>query len=152
MYSTLGALVDVVHALAMALWGLGLPLLFFRRWRRVSRAYMWYAFAFVVVSQGSHSLFGECALTTFARQLRALGAPGSPADHAPFTVRLVNFVAGLRPSAKSAVLAWEVAILATVLGLLWHGRAERAENQARGKGQRPGAAIATSRAASGARP
>lgn len=36
MYSMLGTSIDVIHAMAMALWGLGLPLLFCPRWPRLS--------------------------------------------------------------------------------------------------------------------
>jgi hypothetical protein len=43
----LAALIDVTHALLMAAWVLGLPLLFWHRWPRWTRAYAIYAIAFV---------------------------------------------------------------------------------------------------------
>jgi hypothetical protein len=107
MFQFLAICVDLLHAAAMIAWGLGLPLLLWHRWPRASRAYLWYALVFVLVSVTSHQIFGECFLTKLARDLRKLGDPTLLADYASFSVRLVNFVAGIRPSERSAVLAWE---------------------------------------------
>jgi hypothetical protein len=40
MYELLAAAVDAVHGLAMLLWGLGLPLLFYPRHQWIKRAYV----------------------------------------------------------------------------------------------------------------
>src|SRR5688572_186834 len=117
VYAILAAAVEVTHGLSMIVWGLGLPLLAWHRYERLSRFYMWYALAFVVLSVSSNHLLGECFLTTFARHLWLLG--GGYRDGVPFTVLFANAVAGIRPSAREAVLAWQLAIIATSIGTLW---------------------------------
>jgi hypothetical protein len=120
LYRMLAMVVDVTHALAMLAWGLGLPLLVWRRFERLSHFYTVFAALFVALSVGSHWTLGECFLTTLARSFWQ--ASGGWRDTVPFTVVLANAVAGIRPSARSAVLAWEVAILVTSLGGLWSWR------------------------------
>lgn len=117
-YELLAAGVEAVHALSMVIWGLGLPLLFWHRFPRLSELYMFYAVVFVGVSVASHFLSGECVLTTLARFLwqRAGGYP----DDLPFTTHLANTVAGLRPTKRAVVLLWEAAVLVTSAGGLWH--------------------------------
>jgi hypothetical protein len=117
IYRVLGASVDAVHALAMLLWGLGLPLLVWHRFHGLSRAYMWFATAFVTVSVASQWLLGECVLTTVARMFWQEG--GGYRDGIPFTALLANTVAGFSPSQRHVVLAWEVAVVATSIGTLW---------------------------------
>lgn len=112
--------VDVTHALAMLVWGLGLPLLVWHRFERLSHLYTWFAALFVVSSVGSQWVFGECFLTSLARWLWT--ASGAWRDAEPFTVVLTNTVAGIRPSTESAVLVWEFAVLVTSLGSLWSWR------------------------------
>jgi hypothetical protein len=114
---------DLVHATAMAVWGLGLPLLFWHRFERLSHAYTLFSITFVLTSVVSHLTFGECILTTLARELWQAG--GSFREAVPFTVTLTNRVAGLRPSTRSAVLLWEGAVLLTSLGSLWSWRKAR---------------------------
>jgi hypothetical protein len=126
VYSLLANAVDVSHALAMLLWGLGLPLLFWHRSWRLSSWYMAYALVFVVVSVLSHQLLGECFLTTLSRKLWLAG--GGYRNGAPFTARLVNSIAGIHPTDREVVLAWEVAIALTSLGGLWFWlRAKRSD-------------------------
>lgn len=117
LYRLLAMGTDLAHATAMLAWGLGLPLLFWHRFERLSHAYTLFAIVFVLTSVASHLTFGECVLTSLARQLWRAG--GSFRDTVPFTVTLANRVAGLRPSARSAVLLWEAAVLVTSLGSLW---------------------------------
>jgi fermentation-respiration switch protein FrsA (DUF1100 family) len=109
LYRMLAMLVDIVHALAMLLWGLGLPLLVWHRFERLSHLYTVFAALFVAFSVLSHWTLGECFLTTLARWFWL--ASGGWRDTVPFTVLLANAVAGIRPSARSAVLVWEAAIL-----------------------------------------
>jgi hypothetical protein len=122
-YAALAAAVEVTHGLAMIGWGLGLPLLVWHRYERLSRAYMWYAIAFVVMSVTSNQILGECFLTTFARHLWLAG--GGYRDGVPFTVLFANAVAGIRPTAREAVLAWQAAIIFTSIGTLWCWRKTR---------------------------
>ena len=60
-------------------------------------------------------------LTTIARKLWL--AAGGYRGSVPFTVIFANTVAGIRPSTRQAVIAWEIAILITTVGSLvcWHG-------------------------------
>ena len=117
LYGVLAEVVDVVHALSMLVWGLGLPLLLWHHFPRWSRAYMRFAIAFVLISVLSHYVLGECVLTTMARRL--WHASGTARDGAPFMTLLVNDIAGIRPSNRSVVHAWELAVLATSVGSLW---------------------------------
>lgn len=121
MGAILGALVDFVHALLMVAWVLGLPLLFWHRWPRVTRAYAIYAVAFVVVSQTSHALIGECFLTTIARLCWEAAGPvrdGAPLPDEWFTVRLAEAVFRLTPSHRAIKIASEILIVATAVGVV----------------------------------
>jgi hypothetical protein len=113
----LAAITDIVHAGVMLVWGLGLPLLFWHRFLRLSRAYMWFSLVFVVVTAASRVLIGECFLTTIARELW-LGGDGFR-EQMPFTVLLTEWVAGIRPTAREAVLLWEFAVFVSSAGGLW---------------------------------
>lgn len=116
MLSALAIAMDFVHIAAMVVWAIGLPLLFWHRWPRLTLAYTLYAVIFVVASQGSQLALGECFLTTFSRELWA--AAGVHAD-GTFTGRLVNFVAGIRPRTESVLVVWEIAIVVTCLAVCW---------------------------------
>jgi hypothetical protein len=119
-YASLAAGVEMLHALAMIVWGLGLPLLFWHRYQRLSRFYTWYALTFVGISVISNLVLGECILTTWAQDLWQ--AAGGFRERVPFVVTLTNMVAGFRPSTRAAVLAWEIAIVLTSVGMLWSWR------------------------------
>jgi hypothetical protein len=125
MGAQLGATVDLIHALLMAAWILGLPLLFWRRWPRWSRAYAIYAIAFVVVNQVSLALLGECFLTAIARACwqRAGGAAGATDEW--FTVRLAQAVFHMTPSHRAIKVASEVLILLTAVGVAVRGAGPR---------------------------
>ena len=119
MWQVLGSSVDVVHALLMAAWIVGLPLLFVRRWPRLSRGYGIYAIAFIVLSQGSEWLLGECFLTTIAGQLWGQAGAAAPVDTSEwFTVRLAKWIFDMAPSHRSIVVTSEVLILATATGVM----------------------------------
>lgn len=118
IYELMAAGVEAVHAFSMVLWGVGLPLLFWHRFPRLSECYMLYAIAFVGVSVASHFLTGECVLTTLARSLWQRA--GGSSDDLPFTTHLANTIAGLRPTQREVVLLWEAAVLVTSAGGLWH--------------------------------
>src|SRR5258708_20582068 len=89
-YDALAAALDAVHALLMVVWMASIPLLFSRRWLRLSRVCAIYSIAFIVVSQTSQWLLGECFLTTWARWLWRRGSGTPPFErHADwFTLRL----------------------------------------------------------------
>ncbi len=142
MYAVLSVAVDLVHAASMVVWILGLPLLFVRRWPRLSLAYAVYAVAFVVVSQGSQLLLGECFLTTIARALQHWGAlRGSPTDEAWFTQRAARAVFGLAPSRRAISVTFDVLVAVTAVGVLvrmLHGRSTPAAGLARDREPKPG--------------
>lgn len=116
-FRMLAIAVDVVHAVAMLVWGLGLPLLLWHASHRLSRIYMWYSVCFVLITVLSHQLLGECFLTTWARLLWSRAGDGR--GDVAFSIVLVNAVAGIRPSSRTAVLVWEVAVLLSSVGSLW---------------------------------
>ena len=132
MFELLSAAVDVIHALAMLAWGIGLPLLFWHRWPSVSRGYMVYSLVFIVLSVVSQRLLGECFLTTLARDLYAQGTNEDLRDRTSFTARLVETVAGLRPSERLAVRLWELAVFVTCVGMLVHMARRSARHAFRG--------------------
>ncbi len=126
MWEVLGSSIDVVHALLMAAWVLGLPLLFVHKWPRITRAYGIYAITFIVVSQLSQMLLGECFLTTLAGASWQKSASLSSLDTEEwFTVRLAKWVFALSPSHRAIVLTSEILVLVTAFGELLVLRARR---------------------------
>jgi len=121
MWSALAAAIDVAHALLMAAWVVGLPLLFWHRWPRATRAYALFAIAFVVINQASRMWLGECFLTTVARacwnQAAKSGASVSVSEEW-FTVRLAEAIFSLTPTHRSIKIVSEALILATAIGVL----------------------------------
>jgi hypothetical protein len=120
MWQALGSITDFVHALAMVAWIVGLPLLFAGRWPRASRAYAVYAIVFIVLSQGSHWLLGECFLTTVARWFWEHPSAGPAPDTGDwFTVRLAKAVFDMSPSHRFIVILSEALIVLTAAGVLF---------------------------------
>lgn len=123
MWAMLAAGVDLVHALLMAAWMGGLPLLFLHRWPRLTRAYGIYAVTFILVSQTSHWVLGECVFTTLARWCAR--SSSIPVSEEWFTVRLAQAVFHMTPSHRAIVWISEGLILVTAIGALashklWH--------------------------------
>lgn len=120
MWTALAASIDLAHALLMAAWVLGLPLLFWHRWPRATRAYAAFAVVFVVVNLGSRALLGECFLTTLARACaqRAALSGGGPVSQEWFTVRIAEAVFRMTPSHRGIKVVSEALILLTALGVL----------------------------------
>jgi hypothetical protein len=126
----------MTHAVLMALWVLGLPLLFWRRWPAATRAFAVYAVAFVIVNLASRALLGECFLTTLARTLWHHAAHGSSGSRAPvpdewFTVRAAQAIFRLTPSHQLIKRLSEILIFATAVGVLF-ARRKPSERRARG--------------------
>jgi hypothetical protein len=120
----LGASIDFLHALLMAMWILGLPLLFWYRWPRLTRAYAVYAIGFIVANQVSHALLGECFLTTLARACWELrrGPSGPTAAYGEwFTVRMAEAIFRMTPSHRAIKLASEALIFLTAVGVGFRG-------------------------------
>jgi len=98
---------------------LGLPLLFWHRWPRLTKAYGIYAISFIVLSQGSHYLTGECFLTALSRYFWQLsGTAPAAGSEEWFTVRFAWAIFRMTPSHRSIVIASELLILLTAFGTL----------------------------------
>jgi hypothetical protein len=119
MWAALGTSVDFIHALSMAVWVVGLPLLGIRRWPSLTKVYSVYAIVFVVASQASMWALGECFLTTLSRACwsRVSSATAGAANEW-FTVRLAYAVFGMAPSHRAISIVSELLIVATALGVL----------------------------------
>lgn len=147
-WAVLATAVDLIHAASMAVWLLGLPVLFVRsaRWRRARRGFAYYAIGFVVVSQASQMLLGECFLTTLVRPLWERGGYEASSDW--FTVRLAQLVFGMIPSHRAISRAWEALVVVTAAGVLYslhHDRRERRRAVSSAPGAEPRSEPATSR-------
>jgi predicted membrane metal-binding protein len=119
MWAFFGAAVDFLHALAMAAWALGLPLLFLHRWPRATRAFAVYAIAFVLLNQLSMWTLRECFLTTVARYFWEHAPDGTGSvSREWFTVRVARAVFGLTPSHRLVKRVSEALIFATAIGVL----------------------------------
>lgn len=123
MWAFLGSFVDLVHALTMAMWVAGMPLLFWHRWPRLTRIYGLYAVTFIIVSQTSQWLLGECFFTTIARWCWQRSDGGGSDEW--FTVRVAQAVFKLTPSHRSIAVVSELLILVTAAGVLFAGRRQR---------------------------
>ena len=145
MWHVVASLIDLVHALAMVAWVGGLPLLLWRGRPAWSRAYVRYAIAFILLSQGSQWLLGECFLTSLTRAAWNAGGGFDAADRTWFTIRVAEAVFRLRPSERAISIAFEALVLVTAVGVLVHGRRSgRPPRAPRGKsGPRGGDAGAT---------
>jgi hypothetical protein len=126
--------VDFLHAALMALWVLGLPLLFWHRFPRLTLGYAAYAIAFVVLNQLSMLLLNECFLTTLARVFwSATPHGGGTSVDEWFTVRFAREVFSLTPSHVTIKRLSEAFILVTAVGMVFtmrHHRQRRARDEA----------------------
>ena len=122
LFAHLAAWVDAVHALSMVAWVLGMPLLFWHRWPRLTRAYAIYAVSFAIVSEGTQAWLGECFLTSISRWfwLHQDGATRTLPNEW-FTVRLAHAVFGFIPShhviadiSKALIVLMGVGVLFTM--------------------------------------
>ena len=118
VFHVLGSVVDALHALLMVAWVATLPLLFYHRWPRLTRFASVYALVFVVVSQGSQWLLGECFLTTVARWLWQHEGGGLSSPEEWFTVRVAQAVFRMTPSHDAIVWASEGLAVVTAVGVL----------------------------------
>jgi hypothetical protein len=117
MWTALGAGVDFIHAIAMAAWVVGFPLLFVQRWPHARLAYATYAVLFVVLSQTSMFLLHECFLTKVASWCWGHD-PSHFASNDWFTERLARAIFGMAPSRHLIARLSEALVLATVAGVI----------------------------------
>jgi hypothetical protein len=126
MFPLLASLVDLLHALFMVAWVVGLPLLFWRRFPRATRWYAIYAIVFIVLNQASRVVLGECFLTTIARYFWEHGSgppPVAPGEW--FTVRVAMAVFRMTPSHRAIKILSEILIFVSAVGMLWSLRKGR---------------------------
>ncbi len=118
--AVLATFLDFFHALVIAAWALGLPLLFWQRWPRLSRAYAAYAVAFVTLNLLSDWIIGECFLTTITRYFwdNASSRPANTSEW--FTVRFAELVFKLTPSHEAIKLVSKALVFVTAIGALVH--------------------------------
>ena len=132
-YAVTATLVDTVHAALMVAYFVGIPLLFFHRWPRVSRIYAVYAVTFVIFSQGPKLLWGHCFLTPLAGELWHRSGTSVVATEW-FTVRLSNLVFHSAPSHR--IISWigDAFVLTTAVGavLRLRSHADRHPSSRRG--------------------
>jgi hypothetical protein len=134
MYPTLASTVDFAHAMFMVAWVLGLPLLFWRKHPRLTRAYAVYAIVFIVIYQLSRVFLGECFLTTISRWLwQHGGAPPRTSPNEWFTVRIAVAIFHLTPSHRSITIIGQILVFVSAVGMLLSLRRSR---EARGAGAR----------------
>ncbi len=100
----------------MALWVLGLPLLFWHRWPRLTQVYGVFSISFIVVNRASMWILGECVLTAIARACWQRGT-GSASEEW-FTVRLARAVFDLTPSHEAVKHTSEALIAIAAIGAL----------------------------------
>ena len=117
MWSGIGAGVDLVHALAMMGWFLGLPLLFAKRWPRARLVYAVYAVVFIVASQASRLLMNECFLTVVAQWCWGHN-PSHVVSNEWFTMRFARAIFGMAPSHHMVSRLSEALVLATAAGVI----------------------------------
>lgn len=110
----LAVAIDVFHALLMVGWIMGLPLLFWRSWPKISFAYCIFSIIFIIVNQVSHYTLGECVLTTIANWFYSQAGHGAPAEW--FTVRMAHLVFGVVPSHRGIKVATEILIGISAVG------------------------------------
>jgi hypothetical protein len=141
MAAHVAAIIDAVHALLMVAWVVGLPLLFVHRWERLRRGYALYALTFIVLSKGSHWLLGSCFLTRLSTLLWRSGAIDTgDTPETWFTVRFAEAVFHMRPSEDAIVVAWNVLVALSCIGLLVSlRRTHSAQAAARRAARSPGA-------------
>ena len=114
-YAVAASFVETIHATFMVAYFVGIPLLFFHRWPRLSRIYAVYAVSFVIFSQGSKLLWGHCFLTPLAGELwHRSGTSVVAAEW--FTVRLSNLVFHSAPSHRSISWIGDAFVLVTAIG------------------------------------
>jgi len=126
MYPWLASTVDFAHAMLMVAWVAGLPLLFWKKRPRLTRAYAVYAIVFIVLYQVSRVFLGECFLTTLSRFLwEHGGAPPRTSPNEWFTVRVAVMVFHLTPSHRSITIIGQILVFVSAVGMLLSLRRRR---------------------------
>jgi hypothetical protein len=107
--------IQVFHALVMVIWILGLPLLFWHRYPKLTIGYACFAIVFIIINQVSHYTLGECVLTTAERWCWKHSLQHEPTEQW-FSVRFAQFIFGLTPTHRDIKIASEVLIAISAAG------------------------------------
>jgi hypothetical protein len=111
--------IDVFHALVMMFWIIGLPLLFWHKFPKLTIYYCFFGILFVIVNQISHYTLGECILTTLSKWCWNHTEANHPSTQEWFSVRFANFIFGLTPSHRDIKVFSEIIILISIVGNLY---------------------------------
>lgn len=113
----LAVMTDVLHALLMLSWIVGLPLLFWHHFPRLSVAYAIYSLLFIVVNLTSQHVFGCCVFTVIAGWFYQQA--GWPVTNEWFIVRAANLILGLTIPHKGIKVATELMVAISAIGVLF---------------------------------
>src|SRR5271157_877496 len=119
----LAVLTDVIHALLMLSWIVGLPLLFWHRYSRLSAGYAIYSLLFIIVNLTSQHVFGCCIFTVIAGWFYQQA--GWPVTNEWFIVRAANLILGLTIPHKGIKVATELMVAISAIGALFLYAKER---------------------------
>lgn len=129
---------DVFHAMLMAAWVIGMPLLFWHRYPKASAIYCVFSLLFIIVNQISHYTLGCCVFTTIADWFYRHAGQGAPEEW--FTVRLSRFIFGLTPTHRGIKILTEILIGFSAMGGIYlfirrkHNHVARKETESRPMG------------------
>lgn len=110
----LAVAIDVFHAALMVGWIVGIPLLFWRWYPKLSLVYCIYCVFFIIINQVSHYMLGECIFTTIADWCYSRAGHAAPDEW--FTVRMSRLVFGVVPSHRGIKVATEFLIGISAIG------------------------------------
>jgi hypothetical protein len=105
---------DVFHALLMAAWIVGIPLLFWRGCPRLSVAYCIFSVLFIIVNQVSHYTLGKCVFTTMADW--CYNHAGQRVTDEWFVVRMTKLIFGCVPTQRVINIATQIIIGISAVG------------------------------------
>lgn len=111
----LGTIIDVCHAVLMVLWIVGVPLLFWHRYPKLTISYACYAIVFIIVNISSQYFLGECILTTLSKYCWDHYS-FSIHENEWFSVRFSKFIFGLAPSHELVKIITGILITISALG------------------------------------
>lgn len=107
--------IDVFHALAMIAWVLGLPLLFWHRYSKLSTLYASYSIIFIIVNLTSQYFLNRCVLTEVSAYFWKNTAAGIDTSEW-FTVRFSKLIFNLTPNHNLIKRLTEILILISSIG------------------------------------
>lgn len=110
--------IDVLHALFMMVWIIGLPLLFWHRFPKLTLTYACYAVVFIIINQVSHYTLGECILTTISRWFWQHSGQHEPTEQW-FSIRFAKWIFGLTPTHRDIKVTGEIIIAICAAGGLY---------------------------------